>query len=408
MKIPINCAGETTAPIDKLKNFQGNLKDLKQGELEKLKRSILKHGFSFPVFVWKNQILDGHQRVFATRALLKEGHTIDALPVVKIKAKDKTDAAEKLLVLNSRYAQITQEGLYEYLNEFDLDIMAFKDDIELAEINMDEFIEGWVQDDNAGLTDDDEVPEVPEEPKTKTGDLYVLGNHRLLCGDATKKEDVERLMDGQAPYLMVTDPPYGVEYDPKWRQDAAEAGHLAYAARRIGRVVSDDRVDWTDAWKLSPTRVVYCWHADRHASVVQSSLENAGFIIRCQVIWSKSNFPISRGHYHWRHEPCWYAVKKDATAQWIGNRKQTTVWEINLDKNVDGGHGTQKPVLCMEIPIKNHNGDVYDPFIGSGTTLIACEKTNRKCYGMEIDPHYCDVIVKRWEDYTGKTATKGS
>ena len=403
MKIPINCAGETTAPIDKLKNFQGNLKDLKQGELEKLKRSILKHGFSFPVFVWKNQILDGHQRVFATRALLKEGHTIDALPVVKIKAKDKTDAAEKLLVLNSRYAQITQEGLYEYLNEFDLDIMAFKDDIELAEINMDEFIEGWVQDDNAGLTDDDEVPEVPEEPKTKTGDLYVLGNHRLLCGDATKKEDVERLMDGQIADMVFTDPPYGVDY---------KGGHFNPYRKKL-------KADDTTAiyGQFLPTAIpfidgpIYLWFADsRGYDVYNAVIKNKGEI-HALIIWHKINatYAAMNAQYKQRHEPCLYFKPKGKTLRWCGASTESTLWEIKRD-SVNDMHPTQKPVELALRAIKNHKAiTVLDLFLGSGSTLIACEKTNRKCYGMEIDNHYCDVIVKRWEDYTGKKAelTKG-
>jgi DNA modification methylase len=152
-----------------------------------------------------------------------------------------------------------------------------------------------------------------------------------------------------------------------------------------------------------PGDVMYCWHADRHASKVQGNLEDAGFEVRCQIIWSKSNFPISRGHYHWRHEPCWYAVRKGATAGWIGDRKQTTVWEINLDRNVEGGHGTQKPLECMERPIINHEGDVYEPFCGSGTTLIAAERQRRRCYAVELSPAYVAVTLQRWADMTGQT-----
>ena len=202
--------------------------------------------------------------------------------------------------------------------------------------------------------------------------------------------------------LMVTDPPYGVEYDPNWRNEAAEAGLLAYAASRVGKVEQDDRVDWSEAWRLFPGNVIYCWHAGRHASSVQSSLESCNFEIRCQIIWAKSNYPISRGHYHWRHEPCWYAVRKGATAEWIGDRKQTTLWEINLDRNVDGGHSTQKPLECMERPIRNHAGDVYEPFSGSGTTIIACERLKRKCRAVEISPAYVSVAIERWHQVTGK------
>jgi DNA modification methylase len=150
--------------------------------------------------------------------------------------------------------------------------------------------------------------------------------------------------------------------------------------------------------------VAYVWHADRHASTVQSNLFDAGFEVRSQVIWAKQNFSISRGHYHWKHEPCWYAVKKGRTASWIGDRKQTTLWEINLSANADGGHGTQKPTECMERPIRNHGGDVYDPFLGSGTTLIAAENLSRQARCVEIDPGYVAVSLQRYLDAFNITA----
>jgi len=258
----------------------------------------------------------------------------------------------------------------------------------------------------SGLTDPDNVPEEPETPYVERGEIYLLGQHRVMCGDATVPEDVARLLEGAKPNLMVTDPPYGVEYDPNWRNDAAATGALAYAPRRIGKVANDDRDDWSEAWALFPGSVAYCWHGGLHASSVQSSLESVGFEMRSQIIWAKSNFPISRGHYHWRHEPCWYAVRKGATADWIGDRKQTTLWEINLDKNVEGGHSTQKPVECMERPLRNHAGDVYDPFLGSGTTLIAAERQSRRCYGMEIEPQFVQVAIERWEAFTGEKAQR--
>lgn len=256
-----------------------------------------------------------------------------------------------------------------------------------------------------GLTDPDAVPAVPDEPITKMGDLWLLGEHRLLCGDATKAEDVARLLDGTKPMLMATDPPYGVEYDADWRNDAADKGLISHAASRVGIVTNDDRVDWTEAWALFHGDVVYCWHAGRRASEVQSSLEAAGFEIRCQIIWAKQTFAISRGHYNWQHEPCWYAVRKNSTAAWAGDHSQSTLWTITWDKNVEGGHSTQKPVECMEHPIRNHDAAVvYDPFLGSGTTLIAAERLGRRCYAMEIEPRYVDVAVKRWEDFTGEKA----
>jgi len=210
---------------------------------------------------------------------------------------------------------------------------------------------------------------------------------------------------------MVTDPPYGVKYDPAWRNEAAKAGKIAFAARREGRVQNDDRVDWSAAYAFFPGAVVYVWHAGRHASAVEQSLEASGFNIRSQIIWAKSRFAISRGHYHWQHEPCWYAVKKGTTGHWKGDRSQTTLWQI---KSVEGdeaknNHGTQKPVECMRRPVLNHTNpgqSVYDPFMGSGTTIIAAESTGRICYGLEVDPVYVDVAVQRWEQFTGKKAVR--
>ncbi len=271
--------------------------------------------------------------------------------------------------------------------------------------------------------DPDDVPEPPVDPISKTGDLWLLGDHRLLCGDATVAADVDKLMGGAKPFLMVTDPPYGVEYDPGWRYEAAKAGHLpgwryeaakaghlTTAPRRLGKVANDDRIDWTEAWSLFTGDVVYCWHAGQHASEVHETLVRCGFQVRAQIVWAKPAFVISRGHYNYQHEPCWYAVRKCATAHWVGDYSQSTLWQISnhlTDAEGKTGHGTQKPVECMARPIRNHGGKddhVYDPFVGSGTTIIACEQLGRKCYAMEIEPKYVDVAVRRWEQFTGKQA----
>lgn len=256
----------------------------------------------------------------------------------------------------------------------------------------------------------DEVPEPPKEPVTRPGDLWTMGEHRVLCGDATKQADAGRILDGQTPRLCVTDPPYGVNYDPAWRQRAAEAGHINYAARRTGDVPGDDRLDWREAYALFPGDVFYVWHAGRYAVPAIESLESCGFEVRTQIIWRKPGFVISRGHYNWQHEPCWYAVRKGANAGWIGNHSQSTVWDIcpaGSDRG-DLGHGTQKPVECMARPIRNHEGDVYDPFLGSGTTLIAAQQLGRRCYGIEIEPRYVDVTCQRFLNLTGESPVRES
>ncbi len=251
---------------------------------------------------------------------------------------------------------------------------------------------------------EDEVPETSVDPVSRPGDLWVLGSHRLLCGDSTVATDVERVLDGVKPLLLVSDPPYGVEYDPGWRNQTGAA-----KTKRTGKVLNDDRADWREAWALFPGDVAYVWHGALHAGEVAESLKVSGFNIRSQIIWAKDRLVLSRGDYHWQHEPCLYAVKKTGKGHWAGDRKQTTLWQIaNKDQDAKTVHGTQKPVECMRRPILNNSSPgqaVYEPFMGSGTTLIAAETTGRVCLGIELNPAYIDVAVERWQQFTGQVAT---
>ena len=201
---------------------------------------------------------------------------------------------------------------------------------------------------------------------------------------------------------MVTDPPYGVNYDPSWRERfAATPGNLA-----TGTVLNDDRADWREAWALFPGDVAYVWHGALHATVVAQSLEAAGFVVRSQIIWDKTRLVIGRGDYHWQHEPCNYCVRSGKTGHWAGGRSQTTVWQIPHRKS-ESGHGTEKPVECMKRPMENNSSPgqaVYEPFCGSGTSIIAGEITGRVCHAIEVDPAYVDVSVQRWEAFTGGAA----
>jgi DNA modification methylase len=266
----------------------------------------------------------------------------------------------------------------------------------------------------AGLTDPDDVPE-SAPPVTKPGDLWLLGEHRVLCGDSTVPTDVARLMDGAAPALLVTDPPYGVELDMEWRDRAghdemapAERSYMKRAMAGQG-ISGDTRGDWSAAFALVPSlHVAYVWHATPHMLEVGAGLMSIGFELRQQIIWVKTVAAMSRSAYHWKHEPCWYAVRKGTTANWIGSRDQTTVWEAASPKHIMGGskeekldHPTQKPVALMTQAIANHEGDVYDPFLGSGTTLMAAELVGRACYGVEIEPRYVDIVARRYQDFTG-------
>jgi len=196
-----------------------------------------------------------------------------------------------------------------------------------------------------------------------------------------------------------------VEYDADWRNQALREDGSPIGGRAVGKVTADDNADWTPAWKLFPGDVAYVWHACTKAHIVAESLIACEFEIITQIIWAKNNIVIGRGNYHMKHEPCWYAVRKGGKRNFTEDRTQSTLWEIDKNLKSETGHSTQKPIECMATPMINHNiKTVYDPFLGSGTTLIAAEKLGRRCYGMEIEPRYVDVIVKRWENFTGKKA----
>lgn len=211
------------------------------------------------------------------------------------------------------------------------------------------------------------------------------------------------LLAGCSPQLMVTDPPYGVEYDPEWRHRLG-----VNKSFKRGRIRNDERADWADAWMLFPGEIAYVWHGALHSSTVAESLVKAGFVIRSQIIWAKERLVMSRGDYHWQHEPCWYAVRK--RGNWTSDRKQTTLWEIpSGGQDAETKHATQKPVECMRRPTLNNSSPgqaVYEPFLGSGTTLIAAQSCNRVCYAIEIDALFVDVAIRRWQAFTGETALR--
>ena len=285
--------------------------------------------------------------------------------------------------------------------DFDLSLLGISDDDLDALLRDPEALGG-----DGAVEGEDDVPEVPVTPVSAQGDLWQLGPHRLICGDSTAADVVGRLLDDVRPLLMVTDPPYGVEYDHSWRNQAGAA-----KTKRTGKVLNDDRADWREAWALFPGDVVYVWHGALHAATVAGSLIAAGFAIRSQIIWAKDRLVLSRGDYHWQHEPCWYAVRAKGKGHWAGDRKQTTLWQIaNRDQDADTMHGTQKPVEYMRRPILNNSSPgqaVYEPFMGSGTTLIAAETTSRVCLGVELNPTYVDVAIERWQSFTGQEALLG-
>jgi DNA modification methylase len=378
---------------------------------EALARSLQTYGAGRAV------LIDRHGTVIAGNKTVEEAKRLHIpLRVVKTDGhhlvavqRDDLDLAtdpraKALAIADNRVGEVDLEwdvAMLKQLQADGLDLSAFW--------TADEFATLFAAD-HHGLTDENAVVE-PGPTDIVRGDLVVLGGHRLLCGDATSAGDVTRLLDGVTPLLLTTDPPYGVSYDPAWRHRVNPAQRTA-----VGRVTNDDRADWTAAWQLFPGAIAYVWHAALKAPTVATDLEAAGFTIRSQIIWVKQHFALSRGDYHWSHEPAWYAVR--GKGQWRGDRRQTTVWDVaNLNPfggasaadNVVTGHGTQKPVRLFEIPITNHTSageSLYDPFCGSGTAIIAAEKLGRACYAMEIDPKYVQAAVTRWEAFTGATAVR--
>ena len=376
-------------PIDELQPDPANARTHGPKNLDAIKASLTRYGQRKPIVVRAADMI-----VEAGNGTLEAAKALGWSEIAAVIVDDDPTTATGYAIADNRTAELAEwddDALSKLLEsvaeEIPLDSLGFDTD-DLAEL---------LGADPEDPAEDPGADEPPAEPVSQRGEVYALGPHRLMCGDSTSAEDVAALLGGATPNLMVTDPPYGVEYDAIWR---ADAGLNARTGPRVGKVTNDDRADWREAWALFPGAVAYVWH-DATAKEVKESLKGEGLEARSQIIWAKARFAIGRGHYHWQHEPCWYAVRKGKTASWAGDRSQTTLWEIGLDKNLEGDvkHSTQKPLECMERPIRNHEGDVYDPFLGSGTTLIAAARQGRRCYGMEISPAYCDVIRKRWGDY---------
>jgi DNA modification methylase len=393
-------------PVAALIPYAKNSRTHSDAQVAQIAGSIREFGFTNPVLIdGDNGIIAGHGRVMAARKLeitevpcIELSHLTNAQRKAYIIADNKLalNAGWDVEILSLELGELRDEGI-------DLMLTGFGDD-ELA---------GLFAEKTDGLTDPDEVPESPTDPVSVLGDVWNLGRHRLACGSSTEADVVQKLLGGVSPHLMVTDPPYGVSYDANWRNEAARSsksgmGNRGIGAGAIGKVLNDDKADWREAWALFPGDVAYIWHAGLFAGVVADSLQACDFTLRSQIIWAKSNFAIGRGDYHWHHEPCWYAVRKNAKGHYCGDRKQTTLWQIPKPQKSETGHSTQKPVECMKRPIENNSSPgqaVYEPFSGSGTTIIAGEMTGRCVFAVELNPAYVDVAVKRWQDFTGQQAT---
>ena len=372
-----------------------------------LERSLERYGAG------RSVLIDKKGRIIAgNKTIAKAGEMgIDDIIVVKtdgtkIVAVQRVDldletdeAAKGLAIADNRTSEINLEWDIEALAGLQLEGVDLSDFWHGDEL--DELLAGFGengQQQKAPEPEIDRAEELREKWRVEYGQLWQIGKHRLLCGDSTKAEDVERLMGGEVPNIMVTDPPYGVEYDANWRNEAAEQGKIKMyvGEQRTRKVSNDDRIGWEETYNHFPGDVAYMWSPGGDPIIITGqAVQMMGFEIRNQIIWVKPHFPISRGHYTYQHESCWYAVRKGKTASWQGAANESTTWHITLDKNIEGGHSTQKPVECMQRPIRNHEGNVYDPFVGSGTTIVAAENENRKCYAIDIDPAYVAVTLER-------------
>lgn len=393
-------------PIDTIKPSPYNPRiDLKptDPEYRRLKRSIEEFGLVEPLIVNKfnGNLIGGHQRLKIMRDL-----DYKIVPAAIVNINDALKEKALNIALNKIEGQWDEPRLSEIFREFENGF-----DLSITGFEQKEIDKIFKEITSRDPRDPDIIPDIPMQTDIKPGNMFQLGSHRLICGDSTDKKMVESLVEDNAPILMVTDPPYGVNYDARWREDV----DLGIGERSKGLVLNDDRIDWSDAYSLFSGSIAYIWHAGKYEAMIVNQMENIGFDIISQIIWVKQHFVISRGDYHWQHEPCLYMVRKGEKHNWKNRRDQTTIWNIQNNNAFGGanekkyGHSTQKPVECMLRPILNNTDDgdyIYDPFLGSGTTLIAAEMSRRRCLGIEINPIYCAMIIKRWTEYTGKEPLK--
>ena len=383
---------ERKVAVDSLTPYERNPRHISEAAFANLKASLQSMGYHQRIIAQPDlKVIGGHQRIKALKEL-----GISEIVILVPDRKLTPEEFKRLLVSDNLP-----------FGEFDFDML--QSDFQINDLKDWGMPADWLARATPKFDDTnaENTPPLQDKPTSQIGDVWCLGSHRLLCGDSTQPDHVKQLLGDNCPNIMITDPPYGVEYDANWRNERT------LGAGAVGNVLNDDKADWREAWALFPGNIAYVWHAGRYASIVQASLESVGFKMRSQIIWAKNSLVIGRGDYHWQHDTCWYAVRNKG--DWHGDRKQSTLWQIqNMHRtqgNVDDGktnHSTQKPVECMRRPMLNNTAEgdaVYDPFMGSGTTLIAAEQTGRVAYGVELAPQYVDLICRRYTQFCNKPVT---
>lgn len=417
-------------PMDEIKPYAKNAKLHPPEQIAQIKASIEAFGFNDPLGLWHGEIVEGHGRYLAAKEL---GMT--ELPVIKLDG----------LTDDQRRAYMLAHNKLTMNSGFDIDLL--NEELEAIAFDMTAFGFDMEEETEENTVEEDYYQEEAVEPRAKLGDRYRLGDHILLCGDATKADDVKKLMDGQTADMVATDPPYNVDIGITDMKEA-EIRH----ARKDGLKIKNDNMTDGEFYDflvksitnlrdtLKPGGSFYIWHADNNGLTFRKAIEECGLRLRQNLIWNKNTISFGRQDYQWKHEPCLYGWKDGASHYFINDRTQPTVIEekrpdlkkmkkeelialleriyeqktpttvIDVDKPVASDlHPTMKPLKLMGILIRNSSrpGEtVLDTFGGSGSTMMACEQLGRRCYTMELDPHYCDVIIDRWEKYTGRQAEK--
>lgn len=405
--------------ISALRPAAYNPRVMPEAEMAALCESLRAFGFAEPVVVRRADhfIVGGHQRVEAARRI-----GLTEVPVVELDLSDEQAKALNV-ALNKIHGEFDVPKLAEVLASLpgDLALLTGFSEHEMRQVAREAEVALRAL---AAAADADEVPEPPAVPVARPGDVWVLGEHRIACGDCTDPAVVARVLQGDAPRLLLTDPPYGVELDMEWRDRAglnalgpAQASYMRRGEGHTNTTISGDtRADWSEAFALVPSLdTAYVWHASAHTIEVGQGLERIGFELKQMLVWRKPHFVLSRQHYHWQHEPAWYA-RKPGAERFLGPRDQSTIWDAASPKMLMTGsgeekfdHPTQKPVALYTRPIENHLAPgelLYEPFSGSGTAIAAAEVTRTRCRAVEIDPKYVDVAVMRWERLTGRKAER--
>jgi len=386
-------------PVERLRPYERNARTHSTEQVAQIAASIVEFGFTNPILVDSSDgIIAGHGRLEAARELGLKTVPVVVLDHLSDRQRKAYILADNQLALNAGWdTDLLRAELQDLAEqEFDLSLIGFSDD-ELADLLPD------IEELPPEGADEDAAPEVPEEPVTKPGDVWLLGKHRVMCGDSTSIAEVEKLMAGAKADLLLTDPPYNVAYEGK-TADALTIQNDSMGDEDFRQFLRD--VYTAADVVMKPGAVFYIWHADSEGYNFRGAAHDVGWQIRQCLIWNKNSLVLGRQDYQWKHEPCLYGWKEGAGHYWGSDRSQTTVLDFNRPSR-NGEHPTMKPVELFQYQLENSSKKgwvVLDLFGGSGTTVIAAQKAGRQARLMELDPRYCDVIVKRWQQFTGKTA----